>query len=89
MNQKTWHECSWNDFIAEFTPSVTKKYLVVTRSTFENVYEIEASSADEAAGLIDDFNFYQKHIGEPVIRVAETPLSHEEVHQTLVENGYF
>lgn len=88
MNQKTWHECSWGAFVSEFTPP-KQKYLVVTRSTFENVYEIDATSADEAASLIDEYNFYQKHIGEPVIRVASTPLSHGEIHQTLTHNGYF
>lgn len=88
MNHKTWHECSWDDFIAEFTPK-KQTYLVVTRSTFENIYEIEATSAEEASSLIDEYNFYQKHIGEPVTRVAATPLSHDEIHQTLTHNGYF
>lgn len=89
MNHKTWHECSWDDFIAEFTPK-KQTYLVVTRSTFENVYKIEATSAEEAANSIvdDNYSFYQKHLGEPVIRVAATPLDSSEIHASLIENGY-
>jgi len=92
MNQKTWHEQSWDDFVSEFTPTTEKTYLVVARSTFEHVYMVEASSAEEASRRINDdecmCSFYQKHIGEVVIRVAETPLDSHEIHETLTENGY-
>ena len=41
------------------------------QTTFENKYLIEADSQAEAEGKInhDDANFFQKHLGEPVVKV--------------------
>lgn len=48
-----------------------KLFEITTQSTFENKYLIEASSQAEAEGKInhDDAGFFQKHLGEPVVKV--------------------
>ena len=64
-------------------------YIVTTKSTFENVYKVEASSEIEAKAMLDDiYNFYQKHIGEDIIDVSIKDPDTDH-HKDMLNKGYF
>lgn len=65
---------------------------VITQSTFENVYLIEAESKEEAVGMVLDSNnapdFYQKHLGEGMrdVNIVSDPQAWPD---TIRSKGYF
>jgi hypothetical protein len=84
---KTISEQIWHDFVS---PS-GQKFLVKTRSIFENVYEVEADSYTEAAALVesaDPPDFYQKHLKEDVYSIEVVDYN-MNVNQVLTSQGYF
>ena len=48
---------------------------IVTKSSFENVYLVEADSADEASAIVYDGDlapdFFQKHLGETIEHLTD------------------
>lgn len=70
-------------------------FVIKTRSTFENVYIVEADSLAEAkSAVMDDGNppdFYQKHLGEVVVD-TESKFSDTlrcDVIKDITGKGYF
>lgn len=71
---------------------------VTTKSTFKNVYLIEAASRDDASALVMNgeppADFYQKHLGEFVesnIQLVDgvTSDSVSEARTSIHNRGYF
>lgn len=69
------------------------KFKIITKSTFENVYYIEASSKDEAINevmnTLNPPDFFQKHLGESVVSINEETLSKTDLVNELRKAGYF
>lgn len=69
------------------------KFIITTHSTFENVYVVDADTREEAADLVNDgandFDFYQKHVGEPIVDICTSQDSDETIQAKLVDDGFF
>ena len=67
------------------------KFVITTRSTFENVYIIEAPDYTSAYLKVEDgdIDFFQQHLGEEIIKHYTTDKPVEEVIKGVREEGYW
>lgn len=69
-----------------------KKFMIKTKSTFENVYLVEASSSDIAERVVANaqlpIDFVQKHLEEKIVSITEVREERDLV-QELRLAGYF
>lgn len=69
-----------------------KLFEITTQSTFENKYLVEATSQAEAEGKInhDDACFFQKHLGEPIMKVKVVKKDNrEKAIKKIRKQGYW
>lgn len=68
-------------------------HVITTRSTFENVYIVEADTEAEAITLVQDEynppNYLQKHLGEKVYKTYVSPLDYNETYKQIDSEGYW
>ena len=69
------------------------KYQIITRSTFENVYLINAPTKNIAISIVQNRenppDFFQKHIEEEIVEIIEElSLNEEDFVDNLRKAGY-
>ena len=68
-------------------------YKIVTKSTFENVYHVEAETEESAIDIVlnsgDSLDFFQKHLGEEITSIEKVNVTREDIVDALRKAGYF
>jgi len=67
------------------------KYIVKLKSTFENVFVVDADNSVDAIAKVEgeDFpDFWQKHTGERVMKITSSKKSKEEIIKKLRTKGF-
>jgi hypothetical protein len=66
-------------------------YRIKKVSIAKLVFLVDAASEEEAIekAKTDDYDFYQKHVGETVISCKKTKLTKDTLHEHSKARGYF